>query len=264
MYADNIFIFQSFEKIKSDIVDIVKDLKDKEDPIALINEIDKNILVIESSEESHRIENIHEIIPMIGNEPPRFLTLLQSTEVNEKDRFVFECFVQGYPEPTVQWLKYNVPIKNGPNYNCSYDAGRCQLEINEIQTSDAAVFSCIASNIVGTSQTTANLIVKEIVKEETGLAPPTFVKLLQNSYATERASFEFNCLVVGNPLPTVQWFKNDRCIDSLPDYGITYNNGYAVLKIDKTKIDDQGTYTCRASNQLGNRECNAVLSVECK
>lgn len=260
LYADNIFIFQSFEKMKSDIVELVKDLKAKEDPVAMINEIDNKILVIESTEESVRHENVHEIIPVIENEAPRFSRYLESAEVTEGESFIFECNVHGYPEPSIQWLKFNSPITNGPSYKISFEEGKCRLEIPSVANSDAAVFSCIATNVAGTSQTTANLIVKqrEIIK----LTPPSFLRLLQNAYTNERSSFEFNCLVAGNPLPTVQWFRNDVCIDNDVNFNITYNNGNATLHIPTVRVEDQGIFTVKASNQVGHNECSAILSVE--
>jgi hypothetical protein len=261
LFADNVFIFQSFEKMKSDIVDLVKDLKKKEDPVAMINEIDNNILVIESSEESMKHENIHEIVPVVENEPPKFLRYLESAEVTEGDSFTFECILTGYPEPNIQWLKYNSPITSGPNYKVSFTNGRCRFEILRVSASDAAVFSCIASNIAGTSQTTANLIVKQR-EEMQPLMPPSFLRLLQNAYANEKSPFEFNCLVEGNPLPTVQWFRNDKNIDNDSNYNITYNNGNAILRIPFVRVDDQGVFTVKASNQVGQNECSAIFSVE--
>lgn len=264
LFADNDFIFKSFEKMKTDIVEIVKDLKEKEDPVAMINEIDKNILVIESTEVL-RSENIHEIIPVVENEPPKFLRYLESFEIKENELVVFECVVKGTPEPKIQWLRYNTPIFNDQNFKItSNNSGVCRLEISHATKDDAAVYSCIASNNFGTSQTTANLIVIDTPHEENLLAPPSFLRLLQNAYANERSSFEFNCLVAGNPLPTVQWFKNDHCIDHNPNYNIIYNNGLASLQIPSVKSEDQGIFTVKAGNEVGHNECSAILSVECK
>ncbi|XP_070494833.1 titin isoform X6 [Chironomus tepperi] len=261
LYADNIFIFQSFEKMKSDIVDLVKDLKRKEDPVAMINEIDNKILVIESHEEVLRNETIHEIVPVIENEPPKFLRYLESAEVTEGDNFIFECILTGHPEPSVQWLKYNSPLADNPNYKISFVGGKCRLEIPKVTSADAAVFSCIATNVAGTSQTTANLIVKP-KQEVQPLTPPSFLRLLQNAYANERSTFEFNCLVDGNPLPTVQWYRNDMCVDNDINYNITYNNGNALLRIPTVRVEDQGIFTVKAINQMGYNECSAILSVE--
>lgn len=263
LYADNIFIFQSFEKMKSDIVELVKDLKRKEDPVAMINEIDNKILVIESTEEVLKHENVHEIVPVIENEAPKFLRYLESAEVTEGDSFTFECILRGYPEPSVQWLKYNNPITDSANYKISSFGEKRRLEIPKISSSDAAVFSCIATNVAGTSQTTANLIVKP-KQEVSPLKPPSFLRVLQNAYANEKSSFEFNCLVDGNPLPTVQWYRNDMCVDNDINYNITYNNGNALLRIPNIRVQDQGIFTVKAINQMGYNECSAILSVEGK
>lgn len=70
------------------------------------------------------------------------------------------------------------------------------------------------------------------------------------------------CTVEGNPLPTVQWFKNESNIDNSPDYIITYNNGEAVLKFEEVFVEDQATYTCKATNQVGQASTSASLSVK--
>jgi titin len=261
LLSDNMFIFQSFEKIKSDIVDIVKDLKQKEDPISLINEIDKNVLIIESHEENLKIENSHEIVPVMENEPPRFVEPLADSEIDEGLKFKFECRVKGFPDPNIKWLKDGISVENNFDYKTAMQGGCCSLEIEETLTADSAKFTCKASNIAGTAETSAYLIVKESAAENF-LSPPEFMKNLQNSTVKENSFCEMNCLISGNPLPNVQWFKNNECIDNSPDYNITYNNGNAVLKIENVKQCHQGKYLCRATNQAGINESVAFLNVD--
>lgn len=79
---------------------------------------------------------------------------------------------------------------------------------------------------------------------------------------TEGSSHKMDCVVEGNPLPTVQWYKNDTNIDNSPDYVITYNNGEAVLKFDEVFLEDKATYTCKASNRLGHASTSASLDVQ--
>ncbi|KAJ9597043.1 hypothetical protein L9F63_027067 [Diploptera punctata] len=87
-------------------------------------------------------------------------------------------------------------------------------------------------NAAGTAETNATLSVKEAEPEEQ-LSPPVFTKRLESSAAQEGSTFQMECKVEGNPLPTVQWYKNDVCIDTSPDYVITYNNGEAVLRFEE-------------------------------
>lgn len=88
------------------------------------------------------------------------------------------------------------------------------------------------------------------------------MKELIASVALENSSHRLDCIVEGNPLPTVQWFKNDVNIDNSPDYVITYNNGEAVLKFEEVFLEDKATYTCKATNRLGQASTSAFLDVE--
>lgn len=261
---DNVFIYQSFEKVKSDIVELVRDFKEKEDAVRRSRSVDierNNVLVIESSEDYSTEEHVHDIVPVVEHTvPPKFLNYLESSEVREGENFIFECQVIGQPSPDIKWLKYNSQMFDNQNCRISYENGNCRLELFNLSSNDAAVFSCVATNSVGTSQTTANLIVIEEPKQK--FTSPSFIRNLQNGYANENSSFEFNCLVEGSPLPSVQWFKNDICVDNYPSYNITYNNGAASLSIPCVNLTDQGVFSARATNEAGFIECSGILSVE--
>lgn len=90
-------------------------------------------------------------------------------------------------------------------------------------------------------------------------SPPTFTKELLDTFVRRGSTHQLECAVRGNPLPIVQWFKNDANIDNSPDYTITYNNGEAVLKFDQVEDTDAGKYTCRATNRLGQIATSAYL-----
>jgi titin len=82
--------------------------------------------------------------------------------------------------------------------------------------------------------------------------------------ANENTMYQLECNVQGNPLPTVQWFKDNINIDNSPDYITTYNNGEAILKFENISLEDQGTYSCKAVNRIGQASTSATLSVEGK
>jgi len=70
--------------------------------------------------------------------------------------------------------------------------------------------------------------------------------------------------VKGEPLPTVQWFKDGAAIEDSSERSISYNNGTARLRIEQVSLEDQGEYTCKASNSEGTASSTARLSVERK
>lgn len=191
---------------------------------------------------------------------PEFTTGLSDAVIQEGSKFTFICRVIGSPTPSVTWYKDGISIQSNPDYQTTFDAGLCTLTIDETFAEDSARYTCTAVNKAGSAETNATLSVKEAESTEQ-LIPPSFVKLLQPANSKEGNEFQFECRVEGNPLPTVQWFKNQECIDNLPDYVITYNNGEAILKIEKTSLSDKGEYTCKASNELGTAQSTASLSI---
>lgn len=90
------------------------------------------------------------------------------------------------------------------------------------------------------------------------------MKELQSSVAKEGCCHKLECTVKGNPLPTVQWYKNDINIDNSPDYVITFNNGEAVLKFEEVFLEDRASYACKATNQWGQSSTTALLDVKRK
>ncbi|XP_018309582.1 uncharacterized protein [Mycetomoellerius zeteki] len=192
---------------------------------------------------------------------PEFTVPLNDATVQEGKEFSFECRLIGQPIPEVVWYKDGISILNNPDYLTTYTKGVCILKIEETFTEDSAKFTCRAFNIHGSVETSATLTVKEIITEEQPNVP-VFVKELQPSFAMEGCSHKLECTVKGNPLPTVQWYKNDTNIDNSPDYIITFNNGEAVLKFDEVFLEDKASYTCKAANQWGQSSTIAYLNVK--
>uniref|UniRef100_A0A1I8PBC8 Ig-like domain-containing protein n=1 Tax=Stomoxys calcitrans TaxID=35570 RepID=A0A1I8PBC8_STOCA len=204
---------------------------------------------------------INHIFTEIKYSSPVFVKPLKDAVTREGDKFTFECEVTGSPEPSIEWYKDGILIQNNPDYKTSFDKGLCRLVIEETFAADSARFSCRASNLVGNATTNAVLSVRENAAEVQMIAP-RIVRYLASGSAKEGSSFEFSCVVTGNPLPTVQWYKNDKCIDDSPDYVISYNNGEAKLRFEEVFLEDDAVYTCSASNPAGIEHCSASLLVE--
>ncbi|CAG5081160.1 Similar to sls: Titin (Drosophila melanogaster) [Cotesia congregata] len=198
-------------------------------------------------------------------EPPKFIVPLNDSTIEEGNRFIFQCKLEhGKPKPEIIWYKDGISILNNPDYLTSYDeeTGQCILTIEETFAEDSARFMCKAFNTAGFAETGAILKIKETAPEQQ-LSPPTFIKELLGSVAKKGSPHFLSCRVTGNPLPTVQWFKDNINIeDSSPDYAITYNNGEALLKFIEVLPDDSGVYTCKATNKLGQASTSANLLVE--
>ncbi|XP_015043414.2 titin-like isoform X8 [Drosophila pseudoobscura] len=224
----------------------------------LRDQVDQQRIVTENIRKDIQVNSIFTELRYAS---PLFVRPLKDAVTREGDRFVFECEVTGTPEPAVEWFKDGISILSHADYKTSLDKGICRLVIEETFAADSARFSCRASNLVGTCDTNATLAVRENAAE-VQLVPPRILRFLESGKATEGSSFQFGCIVAGVPLPTVQWFKNDKCIDDSPDYVISYNNGEATLRFEEVFLEDDAVYTCSASNPAGIEHCSASLIVE--
>ncbi|XP_019884311.1 titin isoform X6 [Camponotus floridanus] len=237
-------------------------------------EIEKNVPIIQKeaspsrnlvSEETHPTEMRDHVedaeADKIVSLAPEFTVPLSDATIQEGKEFSFECRLIGQPTPEIVWYKDGISILNNPDYVTTYTDGICTLKIEETFAEDSARYTCRAFNIRDSVETSATLTVIETITEEQPSAP-VFVKELLPSSAREGNSHRLECTVEGNPLPTVQWYKNDTNIDNSPDYVITFNNGEAVLKFDEIFLEDKALYTCKATNRWGQSSTTASLDVE--
>jgi len=56
----------------------------------------------------------------------------------------------------------------------------------------------------------------------TGDVPPKFTQLLKDIEGTEGELVRFECRVIGQPTPTIKWFRGRNQIDSSPDFQVTF------------------------------------------
>uniref|UniRef100_A0A915PP41 Uncharacterized protein n=1 Tax=Setaria digitata TaxID=48799 RepID=A0A915PP41_9BILA len=97
---------------------------------------------------------------------------------------------------------------------------------------------------------------------EDGTFGPVFRDRLKDIAFIENGSeVTFECAVVGNPQPTVEWFFNESLVVDDCKHKILYESGFSQLTIRKTDFTDLGEYACVASNEHGlDRTCARLLT----
>ncbi|KAG8202163.1 hypothetical protein JTE90_010519 [Oedothorax gibbosus] len=98
---------------------------------------------------------------------------------------------------------------------------------------------------------------------------PVTIELEQNiTSEIIGGSVNLTCLVTGHPLPTVEWFKDDELVNTTNERlqvstsEMDTVNVLASLLIENLMRDDNGTYTCQASNEFTNKTAIQNLLVE--
>ena len=90
------------------------------------------------------------------------------------------------------------------------------------------------------------------------LVPPTFVESPKNQTIPNGHTASFPCTALGDPRPSITWYKSHDLITSNARYHILANQ---TLVIYSVTAQDSGSLTCRAMNEAGTREAKAYLLV---
>lgn len=95
------------------------------------------------------------------------------------------------------------------------------------------------------------------------LEPPSFVKKVDPSYLlTPGDSARLQCKIKGSPEIQVSWFKDNKKILESNTHKMSFVNFVAVLDIWEMKVDDSGSYSCEAVNEVGSDSCTTEVVVK--
>uniref|UniRef100_A0A8B9BIG0 Ig-like domain-containing protein n=1 Tax=Anser brachyrhynchus TaxID=132585 RepID=A0A8B9BIG0_9AVES len=88
--------------------------------------------------------------------------------------------------------------------------------------------------------------------------PPKFLRLISDYSTFVGASACFQCLVTGSPYPSVHWYKDEMLLEG--DRYLFAGNDHSLI-LPYVGMQDEGKYTCMASNVHGEAACSAHLHV---
>lgn len=71
-----------------------------------------------------------------------------------------ECKVSGSQPMTISWFKDGKEITTGLKYQTELKESTALLKISQLETTDAGVFTCHATNAAGHSETSGTVSVK--------------------------------------------------------------------------------------------------------
>lgn len=93
--------------------------------------------------------------------------------------------------------------------------------------------------------------------------PPEFVlKLPVTKFVKKCEPLSLECKVTGAPSLRMQWYKNDTKITEGDNYRTSFVDSMAVLELHTTRFEDDGVYTCEATNEAGSISCSTTLTVK--
>lgn len=209
---------------------------------------------------------------------PRFVTKPKNTGVREYETSHFECKLEPLNDPNlaVQWYKDGKPLTIGSRFVHIHDFGYVALDIKNVIPEDSGVYTCRATNLVGTDQVDCELICRKTksivsdrqvevahlerepkkVQQEPDLIStqaPVFTSAIHNIQLQEgqRGHFECRLIPVSDPTMVVTWYKDGQELKSGSRFNTVESFGYVALDVYNSIVEDQGEYTVVARNSQG-------------
>uniref|UniRef100_A0A8C7TYG7 Neural cell adhesion molecule L1 n=1 Tax=Oncorhynchus mykiss TaxID=8022 RepID=A0A8C7TYG7_ONCMY len=171
---------------------------------------------------------------------------------DESSRLV--CRANGNPKPLIQWLVNGEPMeRNSSLPNTRRSVVGDTIIFHSVQIGSSAVYQCNASNHHGYLLANAFVSILDMAPRMLG-AKNQLIKVIENNRTF------LDCPFFGSPLPELRWFKNGQGSGLDGGQYRVYING--SLEIKRARVEDQGTYTCVASNILGKEENQVRLEVK--
>lgn len=91
---------------------------------------------------------------------------------------------------------------------------------------------------------------------------PTVTRHLKDLRCCDGDAITLECNVEAQPEPVVIWEKDGRVLPASKDFMNYYEGGKATLSIPRVYPEDEGVYTCIASNCIGKAYTSACIIVD--
>lgn len=173
----------------------------------------------------------------------------QNPRVVVSKEAVLECPVLGVPPPEVEWLKDGEPVDLEDE---QFEAdGEYKLKILSTTVADKGRYTCHAFNEAGVLDTDFALDI---------IAPPKFGPGGTTEYEVIKGqTVSMECNVEAVPKPEISWLRGD--IPVYLERNIWISADGRTLTIANSRLEDGGSYMCKATNIAGTTDVKMILRV---
>ncbi|KAG7251813.1 hypothetical protein CRUP_003877, partial [Coryphaenoides rupestris] len=152
-----------------------------------------------------------------------------------------QCLAHGTPPLRYTWTK----LEGSLPPRAQVTGG--DLQINLATAADAGSYKCSVDNHMGHSETVAKVTVRSPLAVR--ISPQVEVKALGGTV-------EFTCSAAGGTGTYIEWLREGQ---SMPT---NHHVKDGVLRIENLEQSDEGIYICRATNEFGQAQDSAKLTIQ--
>ena len=197
------------------------------------------------------------VTPTFGQGLPSIQVAQSNYTANDSESITLECTVVSSSQPTsVNWKQLINGIYRSIIFSVNYNGSTISvpsLTINYVEKKHAGGYVCTATNANGLGVSTPiYLVVNGVV--------PTVTVHEQYSYVSVSETTTLTCEVTSDPMhSSVQWLKNFQIIATNNDTYIGGTVASPSLRINYVRYEDEGNYTCTATNSVGTGRSSAIM-----
>ncbi|XP_053865478.1 basement membrane-specific heparan sulfate proteoglycan core protein isoform X4 [Malaclemys terrapin pileata] len=173
-----------------------------------------------------------------------------SSAVTEGQSLDLNCLVPVQSPATVMWYKRGGSLPDGHQVSGSH------LRLVRVSVADSGEYVCRVSTGAGIQEASIIVTIYRTTGSpySSGVEPPVRIESSSSSIA-EGQTLDLHCLVMGQALATVTWYKRGG---SLP---ASHQVSGSHLRIPQVLAADSGEYVCRISTGTMVQEASVIVSV---
>ncbi|KAF7654021.1 hypothetical protein LDENG_00075510 [Lucifuga dentata] len=192
---------------------------------------------------------------------PGGFSVTQGAEPREGGNLQLTCIANKYLYTALswQWVMNTQDVESkslvlSGQLTCGEFSNSLNLSLSNLTARESGTYRCSAYHVLTKQETYLDTQVVVTVLE-----PPVLLNNLTDCTVNVSSSVTLSCPTQGIPLPTVTWYKNELALSQ--GSGIVIKPEDGTLHIDRITVEDQGLYTCQATNQRGSAESSAYIWV---
>uniref|UniRef100_A0A7N9AW57 receptor protein-tyrosine kinase n=1 Tax=Mastacembelus armatus TaxID=205130 RepID=A0A7N9AW57_9TELE len=193
---------------------------------------------------------------------PGGFSINQQEEPREGGDLHLTCVANKYLYTKLSWQRVNhtedaqsrSPALSVQQLTSGEFSNSLVLLLSNLTARDSGVYRCSGRHVVTRQEAHLDTEVKVTI-----LVPPVLLNNLTDYTVNISSSVTLSCHSEGVPPPTITWYKDEHALS--PGSGIVISPEDGTLHIDRITMEDQGLYTCQATNDRGSAESSAYIWV---
>lgn len=148
---------------------------------------------------------------VVSDVAPHFVIRHHDNIMQPGSTVSIRCGANGDPVPTIQWYLDNMKLNNSARTRIKTLMAEEGLTLTTLNTTnaraqDGGLYTCVATNSVGTAKHSANIHI---------YGPPK-VRKMDNVTAISGHDIRLRCYVAGYPIDTIHWNRGNAAALSVP------------------------------------------------